>query len=220
MRDTPEQLDWIRLVPPREEGRVPVEEPSLPRSAHRLAVLGVLENQQMRIELLPSHERMLATLRGRFEDPESVVDQTELLWSEVEAALRADPESLEKAMRLEASGGVPNLFREVDGHFEFADCFRRPPEVRKGLSYEKAKELADAWGITLMDEKTYLDFLSRAGVDKYTTTLLFTPDEMLERKGHAKLGKRLYGRPIVTSIPAKNPGEKTAFRCVFRVKKV
>lgn len=219
MRDTPEQLDWIRLAPVRGLAQATAEEPDLSGNA-RLAILGILENRQPRIDLLPSQERMLSMLRDRFEDPESVIDQIGLNWADVEAALRADPDALEKAMKLEASGGVPNVFREADGHFEFADCFRRPPEERKGLSYEKAKELADAWGITLMDEATYLDFLSRAQVDRFTSTVLLTPDEMLERKGHAKLGKRLYGRPIVTSIPAKNPGDKTAFRCVFSVKKV
>ena len=146
---------------------------------------------------------LMAALRRRFE--ENPRRHEALDWALVEAAIAAEPEATETLLRMEASGGEPDVIGREDssGEILFCDCSAETPAGRRGLCYDRAalesrkenKPRGDALGearaigVELLTEDQYRRLQELGDFDTKTSSWLATPESM-RRLGGALFGDR------------------------------
>ena len=174
---------------------------------------------------------LMATLRLRFE--ENPRRHEKLDWALVEAALSADPEAMETLLRMEASGGEPDVIGREEGSGEllFCDCSAETPAGRRGLCYDRAAldsrkenkprgdavEEARAIGVELLTEEQYRRLQALGEFDTKTSSWLATPEGM-RRLGGALFGDRRYGRVFAYHNGAESYYAVRGFRGILRVR--
>ena len=174
---------------------------------------------------------LMATLRRRFEEnPGRHADIDRTL---VEAALDADPEAVETLLKMEASGGEPDVIgrEEGSGGLIFCDCSAETPAGRRSLCYDRAalesrKENkprgdavgeARAMGVELLTEEEYRRLQALGEFDTKTSSWLATPEGM-RRLGGALFGDRRYGRVFAYHNGAESYYAVRGFRGILRVR--
>jgi len=174
---------------------------------------------------------LMATLRRRFEEnPGRHADIDRTL---VEAALDADPEAVETLLKMEASGGEPDVIgrEEGSGGLIFCDCSAETPAGRRSLCYDRAalesrKENkprgdavgeARAMGVELLTEEEYRRLQALGEFDTKTSSWLATPEAM-RRLGGALFGDRRYGRVFAYHNGAESYYSARGFRGVLRIR--
>jgi len=126
--------------------------------------------QDIKKELWPEqHEKLLGTLKGRFEKNMSRHQGIE--WTKIRARLEASSEKLWSLNEMEQSGGEPDVvgYDAEPGEFIFFDCSKESPIGRRNVCYDRAAldsrksnkpddnalDMAEAMGIEILSEAQY-----------------------------------------------------------------
>src|SRR5690606_15800363 len=85
-----------------------------------------------------SQETLFSTLQSRFE--KNPHRHEGVVWSEVVARLEANPEALRSLLKMEESGGEPDVVgRDTEtGEIHFVDCASETPKGRVSVCYDRA----------------------------------------------------------------------------------
>lgn len=124
-------------------------------------------------ELSPEQsDELLATLEKRFAEkahyrPKGVT------FSEVKAALEADPVRMYSLAQMENTGGCPDVVDIHMNRFVFADCSIESPD-RRDLTWHQAAKMAEEFGVNMMGGRTYRQ-MQRSGrvVDQNSWSWLY-----------------------------------------------
>lgn len=153
------------------------------------------------------HEALLDTLRTRFE--KHMHRHKGLAWSEVQARLETQPDKLNSLIKMENSGGEPDVVGRdpQTGEYVFCDCSAESPAGRRSLCYDRAAldarkeakpadsalDVATAMGVALLTEDEYRALQALGEFDVKTSSWLATPAD-IRKLGGALFGDRRYGR--------------------------
>jgi hypothetical protein len=115
------------------------------------------------------HETLLQALKLRFE--QNMHRHRGLAWSDVQAKLEGNAAALKTLLRMEETGGEPDVIASdaKAGQFTFCDCAAESPAGRRSLCYDRealdarkenkpagsAAEMAADMGIALLTEEEY-----------------------------------------------------------------
>ena len=149
---------------------------------------------------------MIEVLRERF--AKNMNRHPGIVWDQVEARLRENPEVMEKLRIMEETGGQPDVIgTDETGRFIFCDCSPETPAGRRSLCYDdealrkrtknppvsSAMHQAGEMGIELLDEELYSKLQELGQFDLKTSSWIRTPKEF-RRLGGALFAERRYGR--------------------------
>jgi len=152
-------------------------------------------------------DALLRTLQTRFE--RHMPRHPGASWSKVAGRIAADPSALRTLHEMESTGGEPDVtaFDARSGRVTFTDCSAESPAGRRSLCFDRAAldarkeakpagsamEMADAMGITLLDEDAYRALQALGEFDLKTSSWVATPKDV-RALGGALFGDRRYGR--------------------------
>jgi hypothetical protein len=191
-----------------------------------------MENIKNKSKVLTTEqgEDLLTTLKLRF--TANMNRHEDLDWSVVQAKLKANPEKLWSLNEMERTGGEPDVvrFEETTGEFVFVDCAEQSPTGRRSLCYDheawesrKANkpegstlEMAEAMGITMLNEKDYRELQKLGSFDTTTSSWLVTPGKIRDL-GDAIFGDRHYDAVFIYHNSAESYYAARGFRGLLRV---
>jgi hypothetical protein len=173
---------------------------------------------------------LLDTLAARFAaHPHRHLDIT---WDEVLTRVRGDTGALRSLDAMEASGGEPDVIGrdEATGEFLFVDCSVQSPAGRRSCCFDRAaldarkankpahsaEELADAMGVTLLDEVMYRHLQTLGAFDTTTSSWIQTPAR-IRALGGALFGDRRFDTVFVYHNGAESYYAARGFRALRRV---
>lgn len=136
----------------------------------------------------------------------------------VKAALEANPEAMTSLLRMELSGGAPDVIAETDNAYIFADCSAESPLRRRNLDFDQSAQMAERFGIELVDEDTYRKIQETGQFDLNSWIWLKTPADVRD-SGCAIRGIRDGGKVYVDRLYAGSRGEYDGWRGLLRVPK-
>ncbi|MBI5412433.1 DUF4256 domain-containing protein [Candidatus Peregrinibacteria bacterium] len=136
-----------------------------------------------------------------------------------EKALEARPDLLFSLNEMEKTGGKPDLIAVEGTTYVFADLSGESPESRRDLDYDQAKAMADAMGVTMMDEAAYRELQARIPLDAETFSWLLT-DAKTRASGNALNGNRNGDNVNVNEDFADNRNPDKGWRGLIRVFKL
>lgn len=181
--------------------------------------------------LSPSEtSELLITLKQRFEKNKN--RHADLKWENVETKLMQHPEKLVSLMKMEETGGEPDVihFDAQTGEFIFFDCSAETPAGRRSFCYDRqaldarkenkpahnAMEAAEEMGIEMLDEEQYR-FLQQFGpFDQKTSSWLKTPTD-IRKLGGAIFGDYRYGQIFIYHNGVQSYYAGRAFRGLVRI---
>lgn len=180
-------------------------------------------------------EFLISTLRARFSRNERL--HKSIKWKDVEKALRAQPDLLWRLAQLEATDGEPDVLKEENDAFIFADFSKESPFKRKNVVFDaeaeaflrkhypnevcdgNAADKVAAWGVEFMSEAEYRLLQELTKIDARTWSWLRTPADV-RQAGGALRGVGYGGAVGVNRDIASNHDSHRGFRCSLRVPKV
>lgn len=182
-------------------------------------------------EITVEHRKaLLITLKKRFEA--NMNRHEGLDWSSVQTKLEANPEKLWSLNEMERTGGEPDVVRHeaLTGEFVFVDCSEQSPAGRRSLCYDQqaletrkankpegsALEMAEAMGITLLNETEYRELQKLGAFDTKTSSWLRTPEKIRELGG-AIFGDRRYDTIFIYHNGADSYYGARGFRGLLKV---
>lgn len=137
-------------------------------------------------------DELLHTLKSRFE--QHMHRHEGIAWSDVQARLDANPDTLNSLHEMESTGGEPDVIARdrKTGQLTFCDCSAESPKGRRSLCYDRkaldarkenkpkgsALEMAAAMGIELLTEAQYRELQTLDELDLKTSSWVKTPDEI------------------------------------------
>lgn len=153
---------------------------------------------------------LLGTLKARFEKyPKR---HQGITWPPVEARLKSSPKALDALLRMEESGGEPDLiaYDKASERYAYCDCSAESPSGRRSLCYDQvaldsrkenkpagsAVGMALAMGIELLDEEAYRTLQGLGKFDLKTSSWVRTP-EGVRSLGGALFCDRRYERVFI-----------------------
>jgi hypothetical protein len=177
-----------------------------------------------------THDALLEVLRTRFAaHPERHRD---IAWDDVRRRLDGSAEALASLAAMEASGGEPDVIGrdEATGEFLFVDCSPQSPTGRRSCCFDRAaldarkankpahsaEELADAMGVTLLDETMYRHLQTLGAFDTTTSSWIQTPAR-IRALGGALFGDRRFDTVFVYHNGAESYYAARGFRALRRV---
>lgn len=178
-----------------------------------------------------SHDRLIGTLRQRFErHPRR---HPGAAWDEVERRLRARPRALATLAEMEQTGGEPDLLVGADddaGSWLFVDCAAESPKGRRSLCYDaqalaarkenkprgSAVALAAQMGATLLTEAQYRRLQETGEFDLKTSSWVATPEDV-RALGGALFCDRRFGRVFVYHNGAESYYAARGFRAALSI---
>lgn len=147
---------------------------------------------------------LIKILKARFEKNQQ--RHPDMDWRQVENKLAANPDKLWSLQQMEASGGEPDVIGNphADG-LHFYDCSAESPTGRRSICYDRqaldarkankpanaAMDMAEAMGVTLLNEEQYRLLQSYGSFDSKTSSWILTP-EAIRRHGGALFCDRRY----------------------------
>ena len=150
---------------------------------------------------------MLEILKSRFE--KNMARHPDLAWVRVEKRLRGNDAALASLLRMEETGGEPDVIGLAgDGEgILFCDCAKETPAGRRSLCYDdealqkrtknppagSAVGQAREMGVQLMTEELYYRLQELGEFDLKTSSWIAAPAE-IRQKGGALFCERRYGR--------------------------
>lgn len=153
-------------------------------------------------------------------------------WVDVQARLKSHPDKLDALLRMEETGGEPDVIGAADesGAYLFCDCVTESPPGRRSLCFDdralaarkenrpagSALGLAEKIGATLLTETEYADLQRFGEFDVKTSSWLATPPE-LRALGGALFGDRRYGRVFTYHNGVQSYYASRGFRCALSV---
>lgn len=177
-----------------------------------------------------SDRQWIESLRTRFE--KHMERHADLHWEAVQRKLEAHPEKLSSLLKMEQSGGEPDVIG-YDKHTDtylFFDCAKESPSERRSLCYdEKALEsrkknkplgsamgMAEHMGVELLDVQDYERLQDLGDFDVTTSSWVLTPQEVRALGGAIFCDKR-YGRVFTYHNGAESYYASRGFRAKLRV---
>lgn len=150
------------------------------------------KENEMSLEI--EYEALLLKLKERF--TENMNRHPDLTWQQVEAILSTAPEKLESLMKMEESGGQPDVLVYGDKLF-YVDCSKESPKDRRSLCYDRqarlkrkknppkssVEEMTEEMGVKLLTEDMYRHFQELGAFDVKTSSWVHTPDSIRELGG-------------------------------------
>ena len=175
-------------------------------------------------------DQLLRTLQDRFEN--NMHRHEGLAWADVEARLEAEADALESLLRMESTGGEPDVIGRDGkrGAFTFCDCSAESPKGRRSLCYDRearesrkkhppknsALEMAAEMGIDLLTEDEYRALQQLEELDTKTSSWIETPPDVRELGG-ALFCDRRYGKVFLYHNGADSYYAARGFRGSLRV---
>ncbi len=172
---------------------------------------------------------MLNTLKARFEkNPQRHPDVS---WQQVEERLLGNEKALASLLRMEESGGEPDVIGlDESGALLFCDCARETPAGRRSLCYDdealkkrksnppsaSAVAQAEAMGVRLLSEAEYYRLQSLGEFDLKTSSWVAAPPE-IRQKGGALFCEKRYGRVFTFHNGAESYYSVRGWRGLLRV---
>jgi hypothetical protein len=187
--------------------------------------------QDIKKELSPEqHEKLLGTLKGRFE--KNMSRHQGLEWTKIRARLEASSEKLWSLNEMERTGGEPDVVGHdaKTGEYIFYDCSAESPEGRRNVCYDhealearKANKPADSavnmaagMDIELLTEEQYRELQELENFDTKTSSWVKTPSD-IRKLGGALFADRRYGHVFVYHNGADSYYGVRGFRGLLRV---
>jgi len=176
------------------------------------------------------HEKLLGTLKGRFE--KNMSRHQGLEWTKIRARLEASGEKLWSLNEMERTGGEPDVVGHdaKTGEYIFYDCSAESPEGRRNVCYDhealearKANKPADSavnmaagMDIELLTEEQYRELQELENFDTKTSSWVKTPSD-IRKLGGALFADRRYGHVFVYHNGADSYYGVRGFRGLLRV---
>lgn len=140
-------------------------------------------------------EEILNILKLRFE--KNMNRHKNLNWNYVYNKLINNQNKLEILIKMEETGGEPDVVSYDNGEYVFYDCSKETPSGRRSVCYDKealesrdkfppennAVEMAKEIGIEILNEEEYRYLQSLGEFDLKTSSWVKTPDEIRELGG-------------------------------------
>ena len=175
-------------------------------------------------------ELLIKLLKERFE--KNMHRHTGLDWQGVLARIELDPKKLLTLIKMEETGGEPDVigFDKVTGEYVFCDCSAESPAGRRSFCYDpqalaarkenkplhSALGLAAEMGINMLTEAHYRELQQLGNFDTKTSSWLMTPDN-IRKLGGALFGDRRYGQVFIYHNGADSYYAARGFRGILRV---
>ncbi|XDD46880.1 DUF4256 domain-containing protein [Leptospira sp. WS39.C2] len=173
-----------------------------------------------------NQEKLLLILKKRFE---SNPDRHKgIKWEIVEKKLLAQPEAIKSLLKMEESGGEPDvvLFDKKNNTITFYDCSAETPAGRRSFCYDKdalqsrkehkpknnALDFAKAMGAKILNEEEYRYLQTLGEFDKKTSSWIETPNS-IRKLGGALFCDYRYGTVFVYHNGAESYYAVRGFRC-------
>lgn len=204
----------------------------MPRTARRSAAAPTNPMELVADRRTPDEAEarlLLDALAARFADhPER---HPGLEWSEVERALRADPEAMTTLRLMEGTGGEPDVVALGDGRtIMFCDCAAQSPKPRRSLCYDRAAlesrtshpplgdavSFAQRMGARLPSADEYRRLQELGDFDTTTSSWLLTPGAIRRQDG-AIFGDKRFGATFVYHNGADSYYSSRGVRTVVEV---
>lgn len=151
-------------------------------------------------------------------------------WERVKAALNKS-DKLDILMKMEETGGEPDVVLETEDAYVFYDCSRESP-MRRSVCYDEAalqarkknkpktsaEAIAKIIGAEIIDEKEYFHLQSLGDFDVKSQSWIATDREFRE-KGDALFGTKQHGRTFIYYNGAGSYYRVRGFRCKSTIEK-
>ncbi|MFW9786592.1 MAG: DUF4256 domain-containing protein [Candidatus Thorarchaeota archaeon] len=199
-----------------------------------------MTERKVKKELQPvQRQDLLDALRIRFE--ENMNRHKGLVWANVEARLKADPEKLWSLNEMERTGGEPDVaeYDKKTNEFIFYDCSAQSPEGRRYVCYDRegqdarrkmkgtkstsseglkgnAIDMAGTIGIEILTEEQYRKLQKLGEFDTKTSSWVKTPSAIRELGG-AIFASRRYNHVFTFHNSAPSFYRDRGFRGSLRV---
>lgn len=153
-------------------------------------------------------------------------------WNIVEEKLRKNPDKIKILLKMEESGGEPDvvLYDKKSNTFTFYDCSAESPTGRRSFCYDKealqsrkenkpknnAIEFAKSMGSKILNEEEYRHLQSLGEFDKKTSSWIETPSQ-IRKLGGALFCDFRYGTVFVYHNGAESYYAVRGFRTSITV---
>lgn len=141
------------------------------------------------------NEEILNILKIRFE--KNMNRHKDLNWKDIYNKLIENKNKLEILIKMEETGGEPDIVSYDNGEYVFYDCSKETPSGRRSICYDdealksrdkfppenSAIEMAKGIGIELLTEEEYRYLQTLVEVDLKTSSWVKTPSEIRELGG-------------------------------------
>ena len=185
----------------------------------RESVVDTLEGKEKR-EITPEQaDKLLDTLKARFELPENDRLREAFDFAAVEKSLRAAPEKLYALHKLEETGGEPQIIGIDGDEFVFEDRSKESPSGRRDLDFDQSLAQAEEFGADMQSTEAYRAMQKTGEYDLGTWSRLKTYPAYRERTGDAVRGFRAGADVYVDEYDARGHGPDFGWRASLRVKK-
>jgi len=170
-------------------------------------------------------EALLQTLESRFKD--NMNRHPTNVWTKVLAKLKKHPKKLLSLMKMEKTGGEPDVvgYDKKSGTFRFVDCSKESPKGRVSVCYDRAglesrkehkpassaMEMALDMGIEMLNEQQYRELQELGEFDTKTSSWILTPAE-IRKLGGALFCDRRYGHVFLYHNGAQSYYSSRGFR--------
>lgn len=175
-------------------------------------------------------DALLRTLEERF--AKNMHRHKGVRWTDVRARLDASPRAVASLLRMEETGGAPDVVARdrASGAIVFVDCSPETPTGRRSLCYDgaalasrkehkprgSAVEDAADMGVELLTEAEYRSLQELGEFDVRTSSWIATPPEIRDLGG-ALFCDRRYGRVFVYHNGAESYFASRGYRGALRV---
>jgi hypothetical protein len=137
-------------------------------------------------------DALLASLKDRFE--KNMDRHKGMKWSDVEARLRSNPDTLWALNEMERTEGEPDVvgYDKKTGEYIFYDCSAESPKGRRSICYDpealasrkehkpkhSAIGMAKEMGVTILTEEEYRSLQKLGEFDTKTSSWVLTPHDI------------------------------------------
>jgi hypothetical protein len=175
-----------------------------------------------KLELSPEDaDRLIGTLKDRFDAPANKKLRESLSWADVEKSLRVAPEKLYALQKLEETGGKPQLIGIDRDEFIFEDRSKESPSGRRNMNFDEAAAQAEEFGVDMQSPDAYKAMQLTGKYNLRSSCWLKTDPGYRKRTGLAVVGYRVVDNVYVyDEYDAVNPYPFRGWRASLRVKKV
>ena len=185
---------------------------------HALSEDELVENKSTDIPTSDQNSSFLDKLSQRFNKKADYYTRPEgVNFTEVKAALEVQPVLMQSLMQMENTGGAPDVLREEDEAFVFADFSKESPSGRRKLKFQEAVEMAEKMGVAILKENDYRLLQELGEFDRNTFSYLASDDVI--NTGFAHRGFRNDYGSHVDLVDSKNGYQDRGWRALLRVPK-
>jgi len=186
-------------------------------------------NIYSKLDKMDQHN-LMQTLKLRFEKFKNRHEGIE--WSSVETKLEANPQKLLSLLKMEATGGEPDVigFDNETNEYLFFDCAAESPKDRRSLCYDREAldsrkefkpensviDCAAEMGIELLNEEQYRRLQQFGKFDTKTSSWIKTPDS-IRKLGGAIFADYRYDTVFIYHNGASSYYAARGFRGLLRV---